>query len=437
MDLSTDSELDEDVTATQQHSATGDIQVKNVPAIVTWQDNNGDNLSLADLDIGILYKAGTSEALVKLQANTRLKKGPSKPCIYLFIKPDQIRTLTCVGDDEFGSSSEEEQCRHAREKLGTSAHAMRFELQSPATFVVPPEYPYKFFRAGSQTVWRSWKAFAQDTLHFIVHIPMRSLSKARLARFCQVASGNEDLVSLDDIASLYGGKGGRIIDPNVDDDADDSNAGHAPVVHGDETDAPPAYEERKTAGSSMSGIAPPLCLSPEPEVPSRKRRRRSSTEIDGDKDLGEKSISANDKILQILFRLQKTVDEGKVAHEATLSQILAKVDKIECRLSCLEEQQQNVADEIACQVEPLWDEMSARLQSQEDREHDYIKDMIDEAFDEKIDDKIPDAVDQYFKNDEDGQSLVADIVAERIQEETREFLRHRQIRGHFTITDNE
>jgi uncharacterized protein YdcH (DUF465 family) len=146
--------------------------------------------------------------------------------------------------------------------------------------------------------------------------------------------------------------------------------------------------------------------------------------------------------LQIIFRLQQTIDEGKAAQEATLAQILAKVDNIESRIGRLEEQQQNLtADEVETHVEshvePLWDEMSARLQSQEDKEHDYIREMIDEAFDEKIDEKIPIAVEEYFRNDDEGQSLITEIVSEKIREGTRDFLRKQHFTGRFTITEDE
>jgi hypothetical protein len=262
MDVSTASDSDtiEDSTV---NSTNDDIRMKNVPTFVTWQDSYGQNRFLSDLNLAVGFKADTKKALVKLQTTTRLKKGPAKPSIFLFVEPDQICTLACISIEEEDSGHDEELHRHARERLGTSTHVLRFELRSPPTFVVPNEHPYKFFRAGSQVVWRSWMAFARDTRSFFLHFPMSSLSRARLLSFCQAASTRGALTSLDnDIVSLYGGKGGKVVDPhaNVVDGVTQIEARRA--VSSDEKSAPPAYEERATAGPSASAAVPPLCLSP-------------------------------------------------------------------------------------------------------------------------------------------------------------------------------
>ena len=84
-------------------------------------------------------------------------------------------------------------------------------------------------------------------------------------------------------------------------------------------------------------------------------------------------------------------------------------------------------------MSPLWDEMDARLQSQEDREHVHIRDVIEELVDESIKDKMPEAMDEYFKDDNDGVDLIHKVINERIHEETKDFLQSRSFTGHFTI----
>ncbi|KAI1737878.1 hypothetical protein F4680DRAFT_201374 [Xylaria scruposa] len=203
----TDTDTDEDLSVPFAYKS---IHLKNVQAFVAWRTSDGENRSLSDLNLSLDYNANTESALVTLQTTTRLKKGSIKPSIFLFIKPDQIGTLTYITADEEDLGHDEELHRHAREKLGMSINILRFELGSPPTFVVPNEYPFKFFRAGSQAVWRSWTSFAKDTHCFFLHFPMKSLSKARLLSFCQAESTRGALTSLENnIISLYGARAAR------------------------------------------------------------------------------------------------------------------------------------------------------------------------------------------------------------------------------------
>ncbi|KAK9423664.1 hypothetical protein SUNI508_13977 [Seiridium unicorne] len=472
MDVSTDSDASED---TFVQPSTDSFRIQNVPACVAWRDPNGESQFLADLNLVLTYDADARKALVKLQTSTKLKKESAKPSIYLFIKPDQIRTAAFVGekadDVEEEVDAEDRQHEHAQKQLKSNVYALRFELGSPAIFVVPGRLPYKFFRAGSQAVWKSWQTFARDTLRFVVYFPTRSPRKTQLVSFCKAASTNGALTSLDDnIPSLYGGKGGKIVDPHVNyDDSPEHEAGNTAVntavntaaIPGNENDAPPAYDERDAAGPSISAVAPPLCLSPgkhalsippiekspanndakarEPPQVRKRRRCSSIPSLDEKPTVSGKRIVDSDMILQSISRLQQTIDEDRAAHGAILAKILTTVEKMEERISRLEEQQQSLTEEVETQAEPLWDELDARLQSQEDKEHDYMKDMVDEVFDakidEKIDEKIPDAVEQYLRT-KDGQHVINEVVGERIHEETRDFLRSQRFAGQFTIAEN-
>ncbi|KAI0434050.1 hypothetical protein F5Y09DRAFT_297591 [Xylaria sp. FL1042] len=438
MDVSTASDSNSDTDSNEAFSlqSTNDnIHVKNVPAFVVWRDSRGESQSLPDLSLSLLYTLSTKKALVRLQATTRLKKGPAKPCIYLFVKPEQICTVTYISSEDDTDRDEEELHGHAREKLNTSTHVLRFELRSPATFVVPIEHPFKYLRAGSQAVWTSWKAFAKDTHCFFIHFPMTTLPKARLLSFCQTASSRGTLASLNDnITSLYGGKGGKVVDPcGIDEDQ-----GMASVeAPSDENAAPPAYEERATAGPSLSAIAPPLCLSPNPDLQrgQKRRRRNSSSPVREDTTTYKKGNQAGDRILDAILGLQRTIYETKAANEASFSKIMTKIEEIEGRFKRLEEEQRNLVDEVRTHMAPLWDEVDTRLQSQEDREHVHIRDVIEEVVDENLKDKMAEAVDEYFKNDDEGQDLIHKVIGERIHEETRDFLQNQRFVGHFSINN--
>ncbi|KAI0541436.1 hypothetical protein GGR58DRAFT_457010 [Xylaria digitata] len=430
MDVSTASDTD-----TNEDLTNDSIHLKSVPAFVAWRTPDGENRFLSDLNLTLDNNTGTKNALVKLRATTRLKKGPAKPSIFLFVNPDQICTLACIGTDADDSGNDEELHRHAREKLGTSTHVLRFELGSPPTFVVPNEYPFKLFRAGSQAVWRSWMAFAKDTHCFYLHFPMKSVSKARLVSFCRAASAPGALTSLEiNVISLYGGKGGKVVDPHADVDDDVAQVGANSGVLNDENNAPPAYEEHANAGPSLSATAPPLCLSPGPDLPrSRKRRREDSNTDHDDTSTHEKGNQVDDRILHAILSLQRTVEETKAAQEASLAKIMVKVEEMEGRFKQLEESQRNLADEVRTHMAPLWDELDGRLQSQEDREHVYVRDVIEEVVDENMKEKMVEAIDEYLKHDDDGQGLIRDVVGEMIQEETRDFLRSQRFTANITI----
>ncbi|KAH8203231.1 hypothetical protein TruAng_002636 [Truncatella angustata] len=446
MDVSTDSDTSEDVLV---RSPTQDIQVKNVPAIVTWQASDGQVQLLEHLDFVLVYKHDSKQALIRLQTALKLRRESAKPNIFILAKPTEVEKLDCIRNDsdETLTEAETEQYRVAREKLGSSAYTLRFSLRTPAVFVVPKRQSYASFRAGSQATWRSWESFVKDTVQFMIHFPTSSLAKTRLLSFCQAAS-ESGLTSLnDEVASLYGGEGGRIVgihDHHANDGLGARGCGDVggPDPSGPANDAPPAYDEHAAAGSSISATAPPLCLSP--HLPPDRKRRRGASNSDSDRGNTKtrgKSVDASDLILHSIANLQRIVESSRTEHGAILTQMLAKMESLDGRVSRLEDQQQNLSKEMEACVEPLWDELSARLQSQEDREHDYMRDMADEVFgekiDERMDEKIPEALTSYFRTGDDGQALVSEVVGDRIQEETRDFLRRQCFTTQMTIAENE
>lgn len=178
--------------------------------------------------------------------------------------------------------------------------------------------------------------------------------------------------------------------------------------------------------------------------PDRKRRRGDSgsdvetgVALPRSKGVGD----ASELILQSLANLQRVVEEGRSEHGAILTEMLSQMKSMDSRISRLESQQQDLSKEIESCVEPLWDELSARLQSQEDREHDYMRDIVEEVFgekmDERVDEKMPEALDLYFRHGDDGQTLVSEVVSEKIQEETRDFLRRQCFTTQITLAENE
>ncbi|KAH6658961.1 hypothetical protein BKA67DRAFT_2550 [Truncatella angustata] len=134
MDVSTDSDTSEDVLV---RSPTQDIQVKNVPAIVTWQASDGQVQLLEHLDFVLVYKHDSKQALIRLQTALKLRRESAKPNIFILAKPTEVEKLDCIRNDsdETLTEAETEQYRVAREKLGSSAYTLRFSLRTCCRWV--------------------------------------------------------------------------------------------------------------------------------------------------------------------------------------------------------------------------------------------------------------------------------------------------------------
>ncbi|RWA10718.1 hypothetical protein EKO27_g4379 [Xylaria grammica] len=431
-----DSDTNEDLIV---QSAGGSICIKNLPTCVAWRDSHGENCYLSDVTLSLVYDDDANRALVRLQATIRLKKGLAKR-IYLFVKPDQIRSLAYISTEN-ELDHDKEFHGFAQEKLKTSTHMLKFELRNPPTLVAPTEYRYEFLRASSQATWTSCMAFAKDANCFFLHIPTKSLSKTQLVSFCQAASNRGALTPLDEnIASIYGGRGGKVVDPhsNIDDDVDDATEARPSIgASSIKNDAPPTYDRHTAGGPSVSHIVPPPYLAPTPDLPKLHKRRRE--ESDGSISEGSvpyKRVNTTDEmILRAILNLQKTVYEARAEHGASISKITAKIEEIEGRFGKFEESQRELADEVrTCMASPLWEELDERLRSQEDRDFLHMRDIVEEVVDESIEAKMAEGVDEYLRNDDEGQGLLREVVGKMIYEETRDILQSQSYTGSFTVS---
>ncbi|KAK8061234.1 hypothetical protein PG997_015455 [Apiospora hydei] len=397
MDLSTASEASDAPSPEPAVIPDQDIKVENAPAIVRWRDSNGANKRLASpvatpLGLVIDYDAAKGSACLKLQAAIKMKRSAATSRMFLSIKPNQIRTITCDGDDDKNRLEEQQaHSRDASDDLHCRVQSLHLELDSPPTLIAPIEHPFQSLRRSSQELWTEWNEFARSTTRFVVYFSAEALPRERLLHLCEkvprLASPRDDL------GSLYGGRGGLVVNS-------------AQEV----ADAPPAYTEQST--SSICKAEPPLALSPK----------------------------------TVLEGIQRSLDMQNMM----LAKILERVERMEGRLEALESR--DLADDVqACMeplLEPLWDELDSRIVASEDKTHDYVKDTVDEAVNEKVGD-LPELVNEYFQEDE-GRGLlhdaiseavaetVADVVSERderIREDTMNFLRSRPFTAQFSFND--
>lgn len=215
------------------------IDVSGAPAVVSWDEADGDNpmrrlshFPHDHLTLQIYRDASSSTAFFQLKANVAFKARRDRTNVILSIQPERIRALALVERD--GSQDT------AASKLGTSTYCLRFDLDQAPSLIVPqgdltPKHKH------SRLVMDSLRSLAQKTT-FCVDLPSSTLSKARLVSLCNsVSSGSlRSTPRFMDIASLYGGKGGRIIKhPSQPAQA----PGSAPAFVGPEAESPPSYDE--------------------------------------------------------------------------------------------------------------------------------------------------------------------------------------------------
>jgi hypothetical protein len=129
---------------------------------------------------------------------------------YFFVYPNDIRTLTLV-DSETAAS-----CKVATQQLKGATHCLRFTLDRLGTLVMPTD---KDVRANVKNEATQHALAAVLLLaarqHFVVYVSGRSANRRELLSLCCAAkdfsSSWEKPARLGVIATLYGGKGGRVI----------------------------------------------------------------------------------------------------------------------------------------------------------------------------------------------------------------------------------
>lgn len=220
---------------------TDSIDLSGTPAVVSWLEEDGDSnatqyLSHSTHDrlmLQIHRDDSSDTAFFQLKTNVAFKARRDRTNILLSIHPERIRTVTLV---EYDGSKDT-----AASKLGTTTYRLHFALGQPPALIVPkgdltPKHN------NSRLVMDSLQALVKQT-SFYVDLSTSAVSKARLVSLCESLSTGRLRSSprFTDIASLYGGKGGQIIE-HAPQSAMASGSAPAAVV-GSEAESPPSYDE--------------------------------------------------------------------------------------------------------------------------------------------------------------------------------------------------
>lgn len=207
-DISTDSGevTDPENSAT---SPSGDVHINAAPARLTWTD--GDSPQARSICHSahdhILFHAehdtSSDTAFFQIRANVALKARKDKTNVFLSVYPERIESIALVayedGDDTTSA------------QLGTSTYCLQFTLSMPPALIVPKTDLIPRQRS-SGLLLDSLRGLAEQTT-FKLHLPTTTLPKAQLESLCNAAfrGALSSMEKLKDVASLYGGKGGKII----------------------------------------------------------------------------------------------------------------------------------------------------------------------------------------------------------------------------------
>lgn len=186
-----------------------DVHINGAPACVTWID--GDSRQARSIchtahdhvSFHAQHETSSNTALFQIRANVALKVRKDKTNVFLSIYPECIQSVAIVAHDEGDDTTSAQ--------LGTRTYRLQFTLSTPPVLVVPKgDLTPK--QKSSGLLLDSLRGLAEQTT-FKLQLPTTSLAKAQLGSLCKAASSGalSSMEKLKDVASLYGGKGGRII----------------------------------------------------------------------------------------------------------------------------------------------------------------------------------------------------------------------------------
>lgn len=428
-DAATESDESSNADISPSKFDSDSIDVSGVPTLVSWLGDDGDHKSKQylshsihdHLTLQIHRDASSSTAFFQLKANVALKSRRDRTNILLSIYPERIRDLKLIEHD--GSEGE------ASSKLGTATCSLQFALsQAPALIVPHGDLTPKHKK--SRVVMDSLQALTKQT-DFCLDLPASAAPKARLASLCvAVSSGNlRSTPRFTDIVSLYGGKGGRIIE-HVSQSS--MALALAPPVFGPEMDSPPSYDELGMSSPvqpSISQSKPPSRSNPllqttlTENLESGTKRRRLSTPDDALLDKSHQRVN-NVGIEGMCKLMLDRIETG-------FNEIGSRLDRMEQRLTGLERSVEHHAEKLGLSIEGLHNsssEQAAELRDELDRGIYDVRKEIDDTVTVRVEDEM------YVARDQLEEFVKEEVKSaeERLEEKLEDSLNHANVSLDFT-----
>ncbi|KAH8772539.1 hypothetical protein F5883DRAFT_33722 [Diaporthe sp. PMI_573] len=389
------------------------IDVAAQPAIASWTHHSGASQSLDALRFHIYHDPSTNTAFFKLRATVTFKATGVRPkrttAAWLHIAPEKVETVTLEDEKDVDVA--------VRKKLGANTICWRFVLNRPGTLVLPPDYDLKSKGQQLDDPLDGLWALAQATSFSVsACVPARNVSRGRLISLCRAGSaGNKtagtsaEVASTEvtlasnkhaaDTASLYGGKGGQVVELDSLDLQGPTRDGASPPPYTDIGPSPPFVTDTPTG---------------------KKRRRETSSEAsaaeyrqDDSKAFEDKKAFA--KVLKDEFKAElkaELMSELRAAMKAELKNEIKKellsevMPEIERRiLDRVEERLQDQDDDLEKQLYDLRHEVGATVYSEvEDQTYmarkeleDFVQEEMEEA-QKRVEERIVDRLESANMN---------------------------------------
>lgn len=380
------------------------IHVSKVPAVVFWSDDQDqlhylshDQFGNDHVGLDIQCDAQNSTALFKIVANVAYKGKRNRSNVYLHIHPERIRNLSIIGGDEVAPA-----------KLGTSVHTLNFDLTAPASLVVPKgDWTPK--NEVAQSTLASLEALS-TRINFRVAFPSRSLAMDRLTALCEKASSSgclKTMVDAANITKLYGGMGGKVLEPAHPQPVVQSGLGQDAAL-----ESPPAYGE--------VGASPP------PHPSQIKKRRRMNSEASFE-DAGDEKLSLEDICKRGFAEMGRRFDRI----EKSLSDLASRLDQVEqlvqqssvsgTQSSALGERIDDVEKRVTDVKKSCQAGLSDLAQDVENQMHD-VRHEFNDTISVRVDDEVGVAQSQLEDYVKDELRNAAFEVEEVIREKLRDAL---------------
>lgn len=314
------------------------LEISNEPVVVTWTNPDLHHLSHTTNDnFTISIHSDSSTAVFQFRASVALENKRERTKVLLTVPPENIHTLALAEDDsgmELASS-----------RLDTITRCLRFNLRQPPSLIAPKGDLTPKSRA-SRIVLDSLRALATQTT-FSLHLSAAKASDAQWSALCAaVTSGSlRSVENFLDIASLYGGKGGQILEGAelVPFSGPSPPPGPSPqqVYQGD---GPPSYD------------AAAANADPSRATGSGNKRRRSNSDV-ASSSRPSQYVNVEDMLRKLLTR----VEDG-------FGELVSRLDHMEQRLSDVERRHdeelaniRQVQESSSEQTNELRDELEAGL----------------------------------------------------------------------------
>lgn len=341
-------------------------------ATVKWVDDD-QRREQPGLMFDIQYHALYNTAFFKLRALVATKNCslPDQVSLFMLLAPEAIQTLSLIS--------------HHAQELGPDTVCLRFKCRNggaaaPA-LVVPTAMDLSHVawkNKQSSSMWHSLQSLARATeFDVLCRLPRRVMSEARIQSLCEALSSCQVMSTPGhaDLCGLYGGKGGKVVPPMVEVEADPTD------------DSLPAYQD----------------IEPGPPMPpvlqdKTNKRRRCDSDTDNQRSLrgprDELEVTVSWLVTQLgeyQAREALLVAELKEVH-AKVAMLTSQHEEHMAKCTYLEDDLHDRVGVVEARLDELDEELEIRVECRVDETLEQASDSIKEELVDYIDETLPNRI---------------------------------------------